>query len=78
MKKAYPVILTQGKKFVLAYIPDFDINTQGRKEKVVSWTVSRYWFLQGNVIRSYVQEIGMPALRGNFNRITNIGRTDGG
>ena len=25
MKKAYPVILTQGKKFVLAYIPDFDI-----------------------------------------------------
>ncbi len=73
-----PVILTQGKKVVLAYIPDFDINTQGRKEKVVSWTVSRYWFLQGNAIRSYVQEIGMPALRGNFNRITNIGRTDGG
>lgn len=29
MKKAYPVILTQGKKFVIAYIPDFDINTQG-------------------------------------------------
>ena len=73
-----PVILTQGKKVVLAYIPDFDINTQGRKEKVVSWTVSRYWFLQGNAIRSYVQEMGMPALRGNFNRITNIGRTDGG
>ena len=24
-----PVILTQGKKVVLAYIPDFDINTQG-------------------------------------------------
>ena len=73
-----PVILTQGKKVVLAYIPDFDINTQGRKEKVVSWTVSRYWFLQGHAIRSYVQEIGMPALRGNFNHITNIGRTDGG
>lgn len=29
MKKAYPVILSQGKKFVVAYIPDFDINTQG-------------------------------------------------
>ncbi len=29
MKTAYPVILTQGKKFVVVYIPDFDINTQG-------------------------------------------------
>lgn len=30
MKKAYPVILSQGEKFILAYIPDFDINTQGK------------------------------------------------
>ena len=29
MKKAYPVILSQGKKFVVVYIPDFEINTQG-------------------------------------------------
>lgn len=29
MKKAYPVILTKGKKFILVYVPDFDINTQG-------------------------------------------------
>ncbi|MCI8315203.1 MAG: HicB family protein [Lachnospiraceae bacterium] len=29
MKKAYPVILTKGKKFILAYVPDFEINTQG-------------------------------------------------
>ncbi|MCX4306816.1 MAG: type II toxin-antitoxin system HicB family antitoxin [Acetatifactor sp.] len=29
MKKAYPVILTKGEKYVVAYIPDFDINTQG-------------------------------------------------
>ncbi len=29
MKKAYPVILSQGKKMVIAYIPDFEINTQG-------------------------------------------------
>lgn len=30
MKAVYPVILTQGKKFIVAYIPDFDINTQGK------------------------------------------------
>ncbi len=29
MKAAYPVILTPGDQFVLAYVPDFDINTQG-------------------------------------------------
>lgn len=29
MKKAYPVILSQGKTMVIAYIPDFEINTQG-------------------------------------------------
>lgn len=29
MKFVYPIILTKGKKFVVVYIPDFDINTQG-------------------------------------------------
>lgn len=31
MKKAYPVILTKGTKFIVAYVPDFEINTQGRE-----------------------------------------------
>lgn len=30
MKNAYPVILTQGKEFIVVYIPDFNINTQGK------------------------------------------------
>ena len=30
MKNAYPVIMTQGKEFVVVYIPDFNINTQGK------------------------------------------------
>ena len=29
MKMVYPIILTQGEKFVLVYVPDFNINTQG-------------------------------------------------
>ena len=29
MKAAYPVILTPGEKFVIVYVPDFGINTQG-------------------------------------------------
>lgn len=29
MKKVYPIILTQGEKFIVVYVPDFDINTQG-------------------------------------------------
>ena len=30
MKKAYPVVMTQGKEFVVVFIPDFNINTQGK------------------------------------------------
>lgn len=29
MKKAYPIVMTQGKEFIVVYIPDFNINTQG-------------------------------------------------
>lgn len=29
MKAAYPIILTQGKEYVVVSIPDFDIHTQG-------------------------------------------------
>jgi len=29
MKKAYPVVMTQGEKFVVVFVPDFNINTQG-------------------------------------------------
>lgn len=30
MKEAYPIVLTQGQKYVVVYVPDFDINTQGK------------------------------------------------
>lgn len=30
MKTAYPVIMTQGKDYIVVYIPDFNINTQGK------------------------------------------------
>jgi predicted RNase H-like HicB family nuclease len=30
MKNAYPVIMTQGKEFIVIFIPDFNINTQGK------------------------------------------------
>lgn len=30
MKGVYPVILSQGKEFIVVYIPDFNINTQGK------------------------------------------------
>jgi len=29
MKKAYPIVLSQGKDFIVVYVPDFNINTQG-------------------------------------------------
>ena len=29
MKYAYPIIMSQGKKFIVVFIPDFNINTQG-------------------------------------------------
>ncbi len=29
MKNAYPIILTKGKDYIIVYIPDFNINTQG-------------------------------------------------
>lgn len=30
MKGAYPIIMTRGEKYVVVYIPDWDINTQGK------------------------------------------------
>lgn len=30
MKRAYPITLKQGKSHVVVYVPDFDINTQGK------------------------------------------------
>lgn len=30
MKNAYPVIMTQGKNFIVVFVPDFNINTQGK------------------------------------------------
>lgn len=29
MKTVYPIVLTQGQKYIVVYIPDFQINTQG-------------------------------------------------
>lgn len=29
MKAAYPIVMTQGEKYIVVYIPDFQINTQG-------------------------------------------------
>lgn len=29
MKKAYPIIITQGKEQLVVFVPDFNINTQG-------------------------------------------------
>lgn len=29
MKQVYPIVLTQGKDYVVVYVPDFEINTQG-------------------------------------------------
>lgn len=29
MKNAYPIVLTKGQKYIVVYIPDFTINTQG-------------------------------------------------
>jgi predicted RNase H-like HicB family nuclease len=32
MKTTYPIILSKGKEYIIAYIPDFNINTQGIDE----------------------------------------------
>lgn len=30
MKNAYPIIMTQGREFLVVFVPDFNINTQGK------------------------------------------------
>jgi predicted RNase H-like HicB family nuclease len=32
MKAVYPIVMSKGKKFIVVYIPDFKINTQGKDE----------------------------------------------
>ena len=29
MKAAYPIVMTQGERYVVVYVPDFNINTEG-------------------------------------------------
>ena len=29
MKAAYPIVMSQGAEYIIVYVPDFDINTQG-------------------------------------------------
>lgn len=30
MKSVYPIVMTQGKEHIVVYVPDFNINTQGK------------------------------------------------
>ena len=30
MKAAYPIVMSQGKRFIVVFVPDFGINTQGK------------------------------------------------
>lgn len=30
MKNAYPIVMTQGKEHIVVFVPDFNINTQGK------------------------------------------------
>lgn len=30
MKNAYPVIMSKGKEYIIVFVPDFNINTQGK------------------------------------------------
>ncbi len=30
MKNAYPIVMTQGKEFIVVFVPDFHIHTQGK------------------------------------------------
>ena len=32
MKAVYPIVLSEGKEHVIVYVPDFDINTQGKDQ----------------------------------------------
>ena len=29
MKAAYPIVMSQGAEYIIVYVPDFNINTQG-------------------------------------------------
>lgn len=29
LKQAYPIVMTQGQKYIVVFVPDFNINTQG-------------------------------------------------
>ena len=30
MKEAYPIVVTQGNEWMVVYVPDFEINTEGK------------------------------------------------
>jgi len=61
MKRAYPVVLTKGEKFIVAFVPDFNINSQGKDYAEVIEMVRDAIGVMGIDIEDSKEELPVPS-----------------
>ena len=69
MKATYPIIISKGKEYLVVYIPDFDINTQGIDEADAMKMARDAIGIVGIDIEDENDELPTPS------KITNINKT---
>lgn len=61
MKAAYPIIVSKGKKYLVVYVPDFDINTQGKDMTDAIEMARDVIGLAGNVMEDENEQLPTPS-----------------
>jgi len=61
MKRAYPVVLTKGEKYIVAFVPDFNINSQGKDYAEVIEMVRDAIGVMGIDIEDSKEELPVPS-----------------
>jgi len=61
MKRAYPVVLTKGEKYIVAFVPDFNINSQGKDYAEVIEMVRDAIGIMGIDMEDSKEELPIPS-----------------
>ncbi|MBP3284740.1 MAG: type II toxin-antitoxin system HicB family antitoxin [Clostridia bacterium] len=61
MKTAYPVVLSKGEKYIVAFVPDFNINSQGKDYAEVIEMVRDAIGIMGIDMEDSEEELPIPS-----------------
>lgn len=61
MKATYPIVVSKGKKYLVVYVPDFDVNTQGKDLSEAIEMARDVISLAGNVMEDMHEALPEPS-----------------